>query len=83
MYSMSTLQDCSKLRGRIAEISIRHADLAGHLGINATLLSAILHRRRPPPADFFERVNAVLDREEAVRKALQETKEKVLKEWGA
>ncbi len=68
---------------RIALIGITREQVARSSGYDPSLFSRILNGLRPPPADFFEKVNAVLDREEAVRKALQETKEKVLKEWVA
>ena len=70
----------SKIRGRIAELGVRKADVAHSLGIDPTLLSAILHRRRPPPPGFFEKVNAALDRLERAEKAGQEAREKVLNE---
>ena len=68
----------SHIRGRIAEVGITQHDLADAIGIHATLLNHILKGRRPPPADFFERVNAALDRLEAAKKAANEAWERVL-----
>ena len=79
MHSVPT----DNIKFRIALIGITREQVARSSGYDPSLFSRILNGRRPPPPDFFEKVNAVLDREEAVKKALQETKEKVLKEWGA
>ena len=81
------------IRGRIAELGIRQADLAAHLGIHETLLNAILRGRRPMPEGFEERVHTALDQieeeqrvaREAVQKlraekAAQEARERVLAE---
>ena len=73
----------NKIKARRAQLGISQERLARILGIHPSLITRYFRGDRPPPADFFEKVNAVLDREEAVKKALQETKEKVLKEWGA
>ena len=70
----------SHIRGRIAEVGITQHDLADAIGIHATLLNHILKGRRPPPPDFFEKVNAALDRLERAEKAAQAAKEKVLNE---
>ena len=67
-----------KLRGRIVEIGVPQVDVAALLGMDSSLLSAYLNGRRPPPPDFFEKVNAALDRLEAAEKAAQEAREKVL-----
>ena len=72
-----------RIRGRIAELGVRQADLADMLGMHETLLNAILRGRRPPPADFFEKVNAALDRLEAAEKAASEARERVLNEGAA
>ena len=83
MNEIHTAKRLANIKLRIFELGIRQEQVAEEAGYDPTLFSRFLRGRRPPPADFFEKVNAVLDREEAVRKALQETKEKVLKEWGA
>ena len=73
----------TEIKARLARLGISQERLARILGIHPSLITRYFRGDRPPPADFREKVNAVLDREEAVKKALQETKEKVLKEWGA
>ena len=77
---VSPMQNINRLRGRLAELGVTQQDLADLLGINPTLLNHILKGRRPPPPDFFEKVNAALDRLERAEKAGQEAKEKVLNE---
>ncbi len=62
----------------MAELGVTQQDLADLLGIHPTLLNHILKGRRPPPPDFFEKVNAALDRLEAAEKAGREAREKVL-----
>ena len=74
------MQNMTRLRGRLAELGVTQQDLADHLGINPTLLNHILKGRRPPPPDFFEKVNVALDRLERAEKAAQEAKERVLNE---
>ncbi len=66
------------LRARMFELGVTQYDLADQLGINPTLLNHILKGRRPPPPDFFEKVNAALDKLEAAEKAGREAKERVL-----
>ena len=70
----------ARLRGRIAEAGIRHADLAKHLGIHPTLFSAIITGRRDAPVGFATRAHATLDRLEAAEKAAAEARERVLAE---
>ena len=69
------------IKFRIALIGITREQVARSSGYDPSLFSRILNGLRPPPADFREKVNAVLDREEAVKKELQEAEEKVRKEW--
>ena len=64
----------------MAEIGVLQADLAVHLGMHPTLLNAILRGRRPAPPDFEARVNSILDKLEAAKRAAQETYERVLAE---
>ena len=62
---------------------MRHGDVAAQLGMHPTALSQILNGLRPPPPDFFEKVNAALDKLEAAEKAGREAREKVLNEGAA
>ncbi len=78
--TLTVRKGMNRLRGRLAELGVTQQDLADLLGINPTLLNHILKGRRPPPPDFFEKVNAALDLLEAAEKAAQEAKEKVLNE---
>ena len=75
--------DVIHIKTRMARLGLSQERFARILGIHPSLITRYFRGDRPPPADFIKRANAVLDREEAVKKALQETKEKVLKEWGA
>ena len=72
------LTSVQKIRGRIAEIGIRHADVAGHLGIHPSLLSAILHGRRTPPEGFLSHAMAVLDQMEHAERAADEARARAL-----
>ena len=58
---MLVTMNLSRIRGRIAEVGIRQADLAAHLEIHETLLNAILRGRRPMPEGFEARVHETLD----------------------
>ena len=58
---MLTDTKVQRIRGRIAEIGIRQADLAACLGIHETLLNAYLRGRRPMPAGMESRIHAALD----------------------
>ena len=66
--------DIANLRGRIAELGVRHVDVAMHLKMQPSLLSAILHGRRPAPADSEERVGTALDHLEAAERAAAEAR---------
>lgn len=68
----------AKIKGRIAEIGVRHADVAMHLRIHPSLLSAILHGRRKPPDGFCSHATAVLDRIEKAEHAADEARARVL-----
>ena len=68
----------AKIKGRIAEIGVRHADVAFHMGIHPSLLSAILHGRRTPPDGFCSHAMAVLDRIEQAEHAADEARARVL-----
>ena len=96
MYLVSTMTltaDIRHIRGRIAEVGTRQADLADAIGMHETLLNAILRGRREAPEGFEERVHTALDQieeeqrvaREAVQKlraerAAQEARERVLDE---
>ena len=67
------------LRARIAELGVRHADVASQLGVHPSLLSAILNGRREPPEDFEARVTAALDTLEQAERAADTARQKVLK----
>ncbi len=68
----------ARIQGRIAELGVTQQDLANALGMHATLLNHILKGRRTPPADFYERVTAALDRLEAAERAADEARQRVL-----
>ncbi len=68
----------AKIKLRIFELGIRQEQVAEEAGYDPTLFSRYLRGRRPPPADFFEKVNAALDRLEAAKKAANEAWERVL-----
>ena len=61
-----------KLRGRIAEIGIRHANLSKLIGIHPTLFSAIINGRRAAPKGFTERAHSLLDSVEAASREANE-----------
>ena len=67
----------SRTHGRIAEIGIRQADLAAHLGIHETLLNAILRGRRPMPEGMEARIHAALDEMEEEQRVAAEAVEKL------
>ncbi len=67
-----------QIKGRIAELGVTQHDLANALRMHATLLNHILKGRRTPPADFYERVTAALDRLEAAERAADEARQRVL-----
>ena len=69
----------SGIRGRIAELGVRHADVARELGIDASAFSAVLNGRRTPPADFARRVTAALDRLERAEQAADKARLKELR----
>lgn len=77
---MLTYTDIRRIRGRIAEVGCRQADIADCLGIHETLLNAILRGRRPMPSGMEARVHAALDRLEAAERAAQAARDKVLAE---
>ena len=75
---MTNTTEIARIRGRIAEIGIRQADLAYPMGMHETILNAILRGRRPMPPGFLERIHAKLDKLEAAEKAAQAARERVL-----
>ena len=72
--------DFSHIKARLARLGISQERLARILGIHPSLLTRYFRGDRPPPPDFFEKVNAALDKLEAAEKAAQAAKEKVLNE---
>ncbi len=77
---MITSKDMLEIRGRIAGIGLRHADVAKQMGMHESLLSAILRGRRSMPDGFKERIQAALDRLEQAEQAAREARERVLAE---
>ena len=73
----------SEIKLRIFELGIRQEQVADEAGYESTLFSRYLNGRRPPPADFREKVNAALDKLEAAEKAGREARERVLREGAA
>ena len=67
-----------RIKTRIIQLGIRQEQVADEAGYESTLFSRYLNGRRPPPTDFFEKVNAALDRLEAAKKAANEAWERVL-----
>ena len=77
---MVTDTSIPRLRGRIAELGIRHADIAKAMGMHETQFSAIVRGRREPPSDFDQRAHAFLDTWEAAERAADEARARVLAE---
>ncbi len=69
-----------RIKTRIIQLGIRQEQVADEAGYESTLFSRYLNGRRPPPADFREKVNAALDKLEAAEKAGREARERVLNE---
>ena len=80
---MLTDMKVQHIRGRIAELGIRQADLAAHLGIHETLLNAILRGRRPMPEGMEARIRAALDEMEEEKRVAAEAVEKLRAERAA
>ena len=59
----------ARLRGRIAEIGVKHHVVAEEVGMHYTQLSRILNERQPMPKGFEGRVHTALDRLEAAEQA--------------
>ena len=66
------------VHARIAEIGITHSDLATHLGVHPSALSAILRGRRRPPKGFGAKVDDALDLLGAAERAAEEARARVL-----
>ena len=66
------------LRARIAELGVRHADVALQLGVHPSLLSAVLNGRRTPPEGFEAKVTAALNRLEKAERAADKARQRVL-----
>ena len=69
--------ELQRIRGRIAEIGIRQADLAACLGIHETLLNAILRGRRPMPVGMEARIHSALDALEEEQQVAAEAVQKL------
>ena len=80
---MIAKSNLSRIHGRIAEIGIRQADLATHLGIHETLLNAILRGRRPMPEGMEARIHGALDEMEEEKRVAGEAVEKLRAERAA
>ena len=78
MNEIHTAKRLANIKLRIFELGIRQEQVAEEAGYDPTLFSRFLRGRRPPPPDFFEKVNAALDRLEAAKKAANEAWERVL-----
>ena len=70
----------ARLRGRIAEMGVKHHEVAGEVGMHYTQLSRILNERQPMPKGFEGRVHSALDRLEAAERAAAEARARVLAE---
>ena len=73
-------ESVARLRGRIAEMGVRHHMVAGEVGMHYTQLSRILNERQPMPDGFEERAHSALDRLEAAERAATEARARVLAE---
>lgn len=78
--TMTITPNIQRIRGRIAEIGIIQADLALHLGIHESLLSAHLRGRRPLPEGLEEHIHFTLDLIERAKRAGQEAESQVMSE---
>ena len=70
----------ARLRGRIAEMGVKHHVVAGEVGMHYTQLSRILNERQPMPKGFEGRVHSALDRLEEAERAAAEARARVLAE---
>ena len=68
----------ARLRGRIAEVGVKHHVVASEMGMHYTQLSRILNERQAMPDGFEERLNSALDRLEAAERAAAEARARVL-----
>ena len=67
----------TRIRGRIAEVGCRQADIAQAIGINETLLNTFLRGRRPMPEGMKARIHAALDALEEEKRVAAEAVEKL------
>ena len=70
----------ARLRGRIAEVGVKHHVVAAEMGMHYTQLSRILNERQAMPEGFEERLDSTLDRLEAAEQAAAEARARVLAE---
>ena len=73
----------TRIRGRIAEVGCRQADIAQTVGINETLLNTFLRGRRPMPEGMEARIHAALDEMEEEQRVAAEAVEKLRAERAA
>ncbi len=68
----------ARLRGRIAEVGVKHHVVAREMGMHYTQLSRILNERQAMPDGFEERMHSALNRLEAAERAASEARARVL-----
>ena len=66
------------VQARIAGIGVAHAEVAAHMGLHPSALSAILHGRRRAPKGFDRRITEALDLLEAAERAAERARAEVL-----
>ena len=75
---MKRIHIIPRLRARLATLGVRHVDVANHLGIHPSLLSAFLNERRKLSPDFEKRITKAVDLLEKAEKAAQKARQRVL-----
>ena len=82
IFGMNVTEGHLLLKARLFQVclerGIRQEQVADAVGIEPSLFSRYLNRRRRPPEDFGPTVKAALDRIEAAERAADETRAKVL-----
>lgn len=77
-YSPAMTIGMGRVRARIAELGVRHSDVARVIGLHPTVLSVYLRGRRPAPADFERRAMEALDLIERAEQAADTARARVL-----
>ena len=77
---MVMAEGVARLRGRIAEMGVKHHVVAEEVGMHYTQLSRILNGRQAMPKGFEGRAHSALDRLEAAEQAAAEARARVLAE---